>query len=126
MILSIHARLGNTLFYYAAIMIVWGFWRMFRRQPVDSTYWSALVIGEIMIIIQGVLGIVLALTGKKLGIPLHMLFGGLSLVVLPLVYYYTRGRQNRRDMLVYAISLLLMIALVAGALRTAGMVMTAG
>jgi hypothetical protein len=116
---DIHARLGNTAMYYMIIMAVWGLWRYFRKQGLDSNYWGALVIGEILIVIQGLLGGYLWLSGLRPGRGIHILYGIAAALVIPGVYAFTQGDDRRRVMLIYGISLLFLVGLIIRAVSTA-------
>jgi heme A synthase len=119
-LVEVHARLANTLLLYVIVLAVWGLWRYFRRQGVDSNYWGALVILEIVIVAQGMLGAYLwfinALRPERGGI--HILYGVISALAIPIVYVYTKGGDQRRDMIVYAAVLLFTIGLVLRAIST--------
>jgi hypothetical protein len=116
---EIHGRLGNTAVYYVIIMGVWGLWRYFRRQGMDSNYGGALVIGEILILLQGLLGAYLFISGLRPGRGIHLLYGIVSALVIPGVFSYTQGDDRRRVMLIYGISLLILAALILRAITTA-------
>ena len=118
-LVEVHARLGNTALYYMIIMALWGLWRFFRKQGLDSSYWGALVIGEILIVAQGLLGGYLWLSGLRPARGIHLLYGIISVLVIPGVYAYTQGEQKRRAMMIYAVALLILAALVVRAIMTA-------
>lgn len=118
---EIHARLGNTAMYYIIIMAVWGLWRYFRKQGLDSNYWGALVIGEVLILAQGLLGAYLYVTGARPGRGIHLLYGVVSAIVIPGLYAYTHGDDRRRVMLIYGITLLVLVGLIIRAIGTAGL-----
>ena len=59
----IHGRLANTVLLYVLLMAVWGFWRFFRKQGMNSSYWGGVVIAEVVILIQGALGIFMRISG---------------------------------------------------------------
>ena len=121
MIFRIHAGLGNTAFYYAAMLALWGIYRMIRKQGVDSTFWFGLVLAEILLVLQGVLGIYLRFfTDIMLANQVHILFGALSALIIPLAFAITRLQRERRDMVVYGATFILMAATTALALFTAG------
>ncbi len=117
----LHSRLANTLLLYALLMALWGFWRFFRRQGLDSSYWGAVVIAEVLILIQGALGVFMRINGT---IPargwVHMLYGIVAAIALPAVYMYTRGRDERRDTLIYASVFLFLIGISLRAMVTGG------
>jgi len=45
-LVEIHSRLGNTALFYSIALALWGLWRYYRRQGVESSYWGALVIAN--------------------------------------------------------------------------------
>ncbi len=119
-IIEIHARLANTSMYFLMIMALWGLWRYLRKQGVDSSYWGALVIGEILIIGQGSLGAYMWITGLRPERTLHLLYGIASALVIPGIFVYTRGGDKRREMLIYGVGLLFLVGLVIRAITTGG------
>jgi len=117
----IHGRLANTVILYCLALSLWAFWRFFRKQKVDSSYWGALVIGEILILIQGALGAYMWLfTALRPARGLHLLYGIVSFLTSPAVYAFTRGRDDRRDMLIYGASMLFLFGISLRALTTGG------
>jgi TRAP-type C4-dicarboxylate transport system permease small subunit len=115
----VHGRLANTAMLYFGILALWAFWRYFRRQGPDSSYFGALAIGEILILFQGALGGYLALiAGLAPGRSIHFLYGVISLLGIPAVYAFTRGRDERRDSLVYGAVLLFMVGILFRATQT--------
>ncbi len=120
--IEIHGRLANTALLYTGIMALWGFWRYFRRQGIESNYWGALVIAELLYVLQGSLGAFIWLSGA--GVParggIHVLYGVVSLMVLPGVFFYTKGEATRRAMMVYAAALLFLVGIALRAMSTGG------
>jgi heme A synthase len=120
-LVEIHGRLANTSLIFLLIMVVWGFWRFFRRQGLGASFWGALVIAEILIIAQGGLGGYLWISGlRPVRGAIHILYGVVSVMAIPLVYIYTKGRQERPEMLMYAVALLIMVGLVVRSMVTGG------
>jgi len=119
-LVEIHGRLGNTALYYVIILAAWGIWRFIRKQGVDSQYWGALVIGEVLILLQGGLGAYLWLSGLRPGKTIHILYGMVSALLIPGVWAYTHGGEKRREMLVYGISLVILVGLILRAISTSG------
>ena len=115
----IHSRLAMTVLYYCSALALWGLWRFFRRQGIDSNYWGALAIGEVLLIAQGVLGVILLLgAGASPGRSIHILYGAIGALTIPAVYVYTKGGDQRRDMLIYAVVMLFQVAILVRALMT--------
>lgn len=117
-LVDVHTRLANTALFFTIIMALWGIWRYFRRQGVDGSYWGALVIAEILYLVQAVIGVSLWLSGNRPGQIIHLLYGLVSILVVPGVFVYTKGDEQRRAMLIYGISFLFMIGIILRALMT--------
>jgi hypothetical protein len=118
----IHARLANSILLYMLILALWGFWRFFRKQGMDSSYWGAIVIAEILVLLQGALGIFLFIVGLTPGRGwVHILYGIVSAIALPGVYLYTKGREDRRDILMYAVVFLFQVGILMRAMVTGGL-----
>jgi hypothetical protein len=117
---EVHARLANTAMIYFVIMAVWGLIRFFRGQGISGGYFGAIVIAEIILIGQGLLGLILWF-GVATFRPewVHWLYGIVLVLGAPLVFAYTKGRQERPEMLLYAVAFVIMIALVLRAMATA-------
>lgn len=120
-LVEFHARLANTTLIFVALMALWGFWRFFRRQGVSPSYMGALVVAELLILAQGLVGVLLWL-GNATGRPgnVHWIYGFALALAVPLVYSYTKGRNERPEMLLYAVAYLIMIGLVLRAMVTGG------
>jgi hypothetical protein len=120
MLIEIHGGLANTALYYTIAMAVWGLYRYFRRQGVDSSYWAALVIAEGLYLIQGVLGAFLFFSGiGTLAEPfMHILYGVVAVLVVPALFMYTRGDETRRVMLIYGLGFLFMIGILLRSMAT--------
>ena len=120
-VIEIHSRLGNTALFYTIVMAAWGLWRYFRRQNVDSNFWGALVIAEVLYLAQAGLGAYLYFSGiGELERSIHILYGVVSLLVLPGIFAFTRGQAERRSMLVYGTGFLFLVGIVLRAISTAG------
>ena len=115
----IHSRLANSVLIYCLVLGAWGLWRFFRKQGVNSNFWGAAVIAEILVLVQGGLGVALWAMSLRPGRgAIHILYGVVSALSLPAVYVYTRGRDERREMLIYAVVLLFMVGIAIRAMAT--------
>jgi hypothetical protein len=122
MLLSdVHARLANTAMIYCIIMAVWGLYRFFRGQGLNGGYLGAVVIAEILLAIQGLIGLILWFGPASTLRPgyVHWIYGIVLVLGAPVVFAYTKGRQDRPEMLLYAVAYIIMIALVLRAMVTA-------
>ena len=109
----IHDRLANTVLLYFLAMMLWSIWRFFRKQGEDPNYRGALLISEILVLFQAGLGVLLWFTSRRPdGGSMHLLYGVMAALGLPAVYAYIKNRTNRYQMLVYAVTYLLLVALI--------------
>ena len=120
-IIEIHGRLANTALYFCIAMAVWGLFRYFRKQGVDSNYWGAMAIAEVLLIIQSSLGAYIYFSGigNLAGKMIHILYGVVAILVIPGVFAYVKGDQQRRGMVVYGVAFLFLIGIVLRAMTTA-------
>ncbi len=119
-IIEVHSRLANTAIFYTAIMALWGLWRYFRKQEIDSSYFGALVIAEILFIIQGLLGAYIFISGigHLARAFMHILYGVVTVLLIPAVFAYTRGDNSRRVQLIYGIALLFLVGILFRSMAT--------
>jgi heme A synthase len=87
-----HLLLGRSVVFFTLICGVWGLLAHFGRLPSDGRYYSTLVLAELLVIAQALLGVILLVSGGWPRDPIHFLYGGLAALVLPVVY----GTANRR------------------------------
>ena len=115
----IHRGLANTVTLFMLIMGLWALVHYFRNRALDGNFWGIVAIGEILIFVQVALGTLLLLQGFGAPRPaLHYLYGGFALLVLPAIYYYTQGEQDRRAALIWCFTGIFMFGL---SLRFIGM-----
>lgn len=114
-----HGRLANTSLLFIAILAAWGLWRTIRKEGVGSSYWGALVIGELLILVQGGLGAYLWLVGARPDRSIHILYGIVSALLIPGVYAFTKGSQDNRTMMFYAFALLFLFGILLRSVGTA-------
>ena len=81
-----HLLLGRSVVFFTLICGLWGLGAHFGRLPADGRYYSTLVLAELLIVAQALLGLVLLASGRMPLDPIHFLSGGLAVLVLPSVY----------------------------------------
>lgn len=118
---NIHDGLATTAVLFTAICAIWGIVNYLRNQPVTSGYWGALVLAELLMIAQLILGAVLWIQGGR---PdrgtVHLLYGATAVISIPAVYLYTGGRDSRREGLFYGIICLWLFGISLRAIATGG------
>jgi heme A synthase len=117
---QIHGALANACLIFSLIIAGYGFLLYFRQKGVDSNFWGTLAAGELLFLAQGVLGIVLFASGQSAARMLvHALYGIVLVISLPGAYALTRGRDTRREVLIYAIIGLFLAGVTLRAMFTA-------
>ncbi|MBX3045940.1 MAG: hypothetical protein KJZ53_09345 [Anaerolineales bacterium] len=118
-VVRLHEGLGSTSLYYFLILSVWGYVRFFRKQGIDSSFWGMLVIAEILVILQCILGAYLWLEGSRPMRSIHVLYGIILPLMIPAAYLYTKGRSSRAEILIYATATIITVGLIVRAIYTA-------
>lgn len=73
-----------------------------RESHVSANTWGILVIGEILALVQLVIGLALAFGGAEPGRSVHWLYGATAVLTLPGYYAISRGRDDRTASFIYA------------------------
>ena len=116
---QLHSALGNSVILFMFVCGIWGLGAFVFRRPVGGSYLGTLVIGEILIIAQALVGVLLLARGSAPGREVHFLYGTLVVISLPAVYGYVQARSSRLDALIYGIASLLIMAFAMHAQTTA-------
>jgi len=115
----IHARLASTVHYYVIAMMLWGLWRFWRKEGFSSSYWGSVMIAGVLILVQGLLGSYLWLSGERPAQEvMHILYGLVGVIALPATFGYTKGIDDRRTLLVYALVFMALIGIFMRAVIT--------
>ncbi|MFQ5595453.1 MAG: hypothetical protein ACE5HA_15000 [Anaerolineae bacterium] len=118
-LVEVHARLANTAVLFALVVGLWALLNYVRRQGLSPGYWGTLVIGELLLVAQAVVGVVMYFQGGRPPRIIHFLYGVLVLLVWPGVYAYTEGRDTRREALIYGLASLFLCGLALRSISTA-------
>ncbi len=105
---------------------VWGLILFFRKKQTIIRPWLiSLIVTAIVGLLQALLGIALVLMGQRPGPAgdnlyyLHYVYGGIVALAIPVaVTYATGGKQPRRDLLIFSIVSLVLVAAAVRALMT--------
>ncbi len=121
-IIIIHSQLSNTIWLFFLILGGWGLFRAFRSQSVDGSYLGAVAIGQILYVVQAVLGFSMWFTGLDAIIndfTFHLLYGLFAMVFLPFVYLVLlKGDDSNRAQWVWALCTLFMFGIALRAIDT--------
>jgi heme A synthase len=118
-LLTAHQRLFLAGLLLALIVGSWGLVTFFRKRLASGGFRSTLVIMELLFVVEGLLGVAMYIGGRHPHDRLHILYGVVLVIVLPIALTYTSGRHPRREPLVFGIAGLFMAGLAIRALTTA-------
>lgn len=92
-LLRVHGALAFALLIDQTALGVWALVLGFRRLRIGSGLFTAIVVDEGLLVLQSVLGAILFIGGQRPQ-PIHFLYGGLLIVLLPVVYAYSSKRER--------------------------------
>lgn len=115
---DLHCRIALSTLFFAFALGTWGVLNFILVRGVTSNYLGALVIGEILLLAEGILGLILVVTGGWPADGLHFLYGVTIAIAWPGVYAYTHAGTSRREMGIYAIVSFFMFGLAIRAMMT--------
>ena len=118
---TIHGALSNTAWIFFLILGLWGFFRAVRGLPVNGNYLGAAFIGQLIFVVQAVLGASLWFGGARdMDRPsIHILYGVFALVFLPFVYLSVlRGDDTNRAQWVLAFTTLFLFGIALRSIST--------
>ncbi len=101
-LLAAHRQLANTGVLYMFACGVWGLVMNWRKVPMNANYRGMLAIGYVLGDVIGLLGMGLLLGGAPPRDPLHILYGLLAAVSLPMAAIYNQNRSDERKPFWYA------------------------
>ncbi len=115
---QLHAALANTVILFMVACGLWGFFGAFRG-GMGGSYAGALVIGEGLIVAQGLLGgVSYALGARPIQSNLHILYGLTTALTLPGIYSFTRTRAPESQSLWFGGGALFIVGLALRGITT--------
>ena len=119
----LHGLLSRAILMFAVIAGVYGLVEYFRKHVVTPSYWGVIVVGNLAAVAQGILGLILALSGKQPAQWVHILYGVVALMWIPIINLINQlandGEHNRRETLIVALVSLFEAGIVLRAITTA-------
>jgi hypothetical protein len=115
---SIHAFLARAFTIFALLIALYALFYLIRRQEIGGDFWGAVVIGEGLIVLQALLGLVRWIQGGYPARTIHFLYGALCVFTWPAVFVFTKGRTGRREVLVWLLVSAFLFGLALRAMST--------
>jgi hypothetical protein len=116
----VHQRLSVVVVLLVLLGTMWAGYSAYRGRAAGRMLWYA-GLAITALVLQGVLGAALALTGSRPADGTHFVFGPLALLSLPVALLLRRGRTQRAGALVLFAGYLVTLALSLRALGTGGL-----
>lgn len=116
---TLHQGFFRVVLIYAIAMSLWGLFLWVRGSNPTGSYLGALVIAEVVAVVQGLIGLVLLVQGHRPHDNLHFLYGIVAVVALPAAYSFSDRGTTRRDSLVFALGTLFLVGIALRAATTA-------
>jgi hypothetical protein len=121
-IITIHGALSNTAWLFFLALGLWGLFRAIRGQSMGGSYLGAAFIGQMIFVMQAILGTVIWLGSGSGGMQrpgIHLLYGVFALVFLPFIYLSVlRGDDSNRAQWVMAFTTLFLFGIALRAIST--------
>jgi len=117
-VLLLHDRLATSVMLFFLFVGLWGLFEFIRGGSLGGNIAGALIIGQVLIVVQGALGMVLFVWGDRPGQMLHILYGFTAALVLPFVWSYVRDRAPRQALLLYSVVALFVFGLAIRGMTT--------
>ncbi len=103
-LLIMHDRLQVAFMLFMIAIGIWGCALFFLNRPITGEFWGALVIGEGLVLIEAIIGILLYINGARPTRDIfHILYGIVAVISIPGAFAFTRGRDNRFEALIYGL-----------------------
>lgn len=104
---QIHHVLSDMIGLYSLLLGAWSLLNFLRRRPPDGNINGALAIAVGLFVIEGIVGVILWLTGLTPGRGLlHVLYGVTIMLTIPGIFAFTRGSNTTRESLLYGLGML--------------------
>jgi hypothetical protein len=112
-----HARIGSSALLFMIIAGVWGLWRWRQGRSVDASYRGLLLVGELLLVTQGLVGAYMWLFLNADAVlvrpTMHILYGILTVIALPAAFSFASGKiDGEREQALYAFVCLIVAGLV--------------
>jgi hypothetical protein len=114
----LHDRLSTTVMLYMAALGIWGLVAYARGGAASGSIGGALVIAEVLIVVQVAAGVLLVAGSLRPPTATHYLYGITAVLVLPFAWSYLRARDQRQALLLYSLIALFIFGLAVRGVMT--------
>ncbi|MDQ3410998.1 MAG: hypothetical protein M3509_02660 [Chloroflexota bacterium] len=115
----LHDRLAVSMVLFMGAAGVWGLIAYARGGRLGGSLAGTFVIGQMLVTLQVLAGVVLAVAGARPAGMVHYLYGVTAVLVLPFAWSFLRERDQRQALLVYSLIALFVAGLAIRGITTA-------
>src|SRR5688500_17467736 len=116
----LHDRLATTVMLFFLLVGLWGLLEFAKGGSLGGNIAGALIIGQVLVVVQGAFGMVLFLFSDRPEDTIHILYGFTAALILPFVWSYVRDRAPRQGLLLYSLVSLFVFGLAIRGMTTGG------
>lgn len=109
-----HQNIALAARWFMLGMTVWAAYVSWQRQPIGNLFLGIMVLSEVVIVVQALVGayFFLILGMRPPDWIRHLLYGGLTVFTLPVIYYYAHKEKDyRRKARIWALACLFIFGL---------------
>lgn len=117
-VLLFHTRLATTVILFMGAIGFWGLVSFARGQVLSGSISGALAIGQILVIVQAIMGAILFVNGQNRPSSVHYLYGITAVIITPFVWSYVKDRHPRQGLLFYSLTALFIFGLAVRGVQT--------
>lgn len=117
-ILAVHDRLATTMLLFMVIAGIWGLFSYVRGGTLSGNLAGTFLIGQGLIAVQVIAGILLYAWGYRAASSVHFLYGVTAILVLPFAWSYLRDRNPRHALMIYSLLALFIAGLAVRGMTT--------
>lgn len=115
----LHDNLSTTVMLFFLAVGLWGILEFSRGGQIGGNIAGALVIGQVLVVVQGLFGMILYLFTDDRPHFVHLLYGITAAVSLPFAWSYMRDKAPRPGLLMYSLVSLFIFGLAIRGMTTA-------
>jgi hypothetical protein len=119
-LLLLHINMVPLIWLCGGLATVWGIVLLVRKRGMDRLMRVLLGVTAGLGAVQAALGGLLFATGARPADPLHYVYGLIVLAAIPVAYTYTDNKSARRDMIVFTLAAVVVVAAGVRAFMTGG------
>jgi heme A synthase len=116
---QIHGLLSRAILLYTLIIAGFAGLYLLRRREIGGDFWGAVILGEGLIVVQGILGVIMLIVGLAPARLIHILYGVVAVITWPAVFAFTRGGTSRRETLYWLLLSVFLFGISLRAMTTA-------